>query len=330
MAFEIRREEDVYEAIVLVESARLDEEIRFVGWPRLELTLCGEDFDGGVPTRVMPALLEFQRALDRAYARTLNKSVRGLSQEERRQVELIVRLEPGSTKFFSELAPALNNALAAAVENMSGTQTLVAILFVAAVSGSVLAWRMYLGHRADRLKHDMGREELKLRAQLTEEQNRHAETILRIAHENSLAGANLDDMLGARDGLLRRMDEGDRLLVDDEPIVEGNIARTLARRPREVPVQDRLDGEFDILTVDSGNIKDGFRVRVRARDTGAELPVNIPAGTLPLEQIADLQSGEWGKAPLHMRINVERVGKRIIRATLISAGLSRADSEPES
>ena len=53
MAFQIRSEDDVFEAIELVDTGRLDDEIRFVDWPRLELTIRGELFDGGLPTRIM-------------------------------------------------------------------------------------------------------------------------------------------------------------------------------------------------------------------------------------------------------------------------------------
>ena len=86
------------------------------GTRRSELTIRGEDFDGGVPTRIMPALLRLQRAIDRACARSLGKDGGRLAREERKRVELIVRFEPGSTTFSSELAPVLNNALAVGEE----------------------------------------------------------------------------------------------------------------------------------------------------------------------------------------------------------------------
>lgn len=77
------------------------EPIRFDGYPRLEITLRGERFDGGVPTRIMPALLQLQRALDKTTAQTLG--VTRLDKNTLRQTEIIVRTESGSTEFIADL-----------------------------------------------------------------------------------------------------------------------------------------------------------------------------------------------------------------------------------
>ncbi len=61
--------------------------------------------------------------------------------------------------------------------------------------------------------------------------------------------------------LFRRIDDGDESLVQDEPLVDGTTARRLARNPRSEPIQDRLDGEYLILSIDSGGDRDGSRVQ---------------------------------------------------------------------
>ena len=45
-------------------------------------------------------------------------------------------------------------------------------------------------------------------------------------------------------------------------------------------------------------------------------------GTLTEDQVEQLQEGEWGKKPLQMQIKIQRVGRRIKKATLIRVGLS--------
>ncbi len=82
-----------------------------------------------------------------------------------------------------------------------------------------------------------------------------------------------------------------------------------------------------VLSVESVSVRDGFRARVRGVATREELVVSIPEGTLSAAQLADLQSGEWGKKPLHLQINTERSGTRVVKAPLISAGLSRGEGE---
>ena len=60
MAYEIRSEDDLFEAIERIEAGEWEADgVLFVDWPRFEITIRGEDFDGGVPTRIMPAFLAF-------------------------------------------------------------------------------------------------------------------------------------------------------------------------------------------------------------------------------------------------------------------------------
>ena len=323
--FEIRGEADLFQAIEMVEAGTWpgDQDVRFVDWPRYEITIRGEDFDGGVPTRIMPGLLGLQRAINRGYARSVHGDVRRLTKKEEKQVELIVRLEPGSTRFFSELAQALNNALVAAAKNMSGTESAIVILgsvlgSVAIIAGAFV-WKTRLNARA-RLH------EIDHQTKLSEQETRRHEITARLVERYPNVAAQLADVGAAQDALLKRLEPKDQLMIGEEEIVNGEIGKRLAQSPRTPRVQDRLDADFIILSVDSGQVRDGFRVRVRGVTSGEELAVSIPEGTLPPDQISDLQNGEWGKVPLHMRINVARAGNRIVEATLVSAGLSPTDT----
>ena len=64
--FEIRNEEDLFRAIDLCRDGEWLADVLplFVDWTRYEITIRGEDFDGGVPTRIMPALLLLQRTIN--------------------------------------------------------------------------------------------------------------------------------------------------------------------------------------------------------------------------------------------------------------------------
>ncbi len=316
MAYEIRSETDLFDLIERIQFEPWEEkDVLFVDWPRLEITIRGEDFDGGVPTRIMPALLAFQSTLRHGYARAVYGVERRLTEEERRQTELIVRFEPGSTTFLSELWPVLNNALAAAAKKMSGTQAVVVILGIAAVAGGAYAWKTHVNYESERRR-------LEHQTRMSAEETERMGIIANLARDNLGLAAYQAEFAEAQNVMLRRMDASDRIEVHGEPIVDGATGRRIVRPLRPEPVHDRLDGRFIILSVESGRVRDGFRVRVRNVETRDELVVSIPEGTLPREQVLDLQSGEWSKQPLHMRINTIRIGRRIVRATLASAGLS--------
>ena len=317
MAFEIRSEDDLFRAIALLDGDEWPDGqiVRFVDWPRYEITIRGEDFDGGVPTRIMPALLELQQAVNRAYGRSVYGTDRRLTQDERKKTELIVRLKPGSTTFQADITEVLNTIITEAARNMTGPDTVTVVLGVAFIFAGASVWKGYINKAAkDR--------EIDHRIQMSKEETERYRIFGGVAERHSSVAEHLADMNAAQRQLLNRLDRNDRLLVGGEEIVDGEIGRRIARRGRTERVEDRLDGNFVILSVDSGQVRDGFRVRVKDVVSGGDLLVWIPEGTLPPEQIADLQSGEWKKKPLHMRINTVRAGGRVVKATLISAGLS--------
>ena len=318
--FEIRSDEDLFRAIRMIEEDEwpTDQQPHFIGWPRYEITIRGEDFDGGVPTRVMPALLDLQRTVRHAYARALQKSVRSLSERERKQTELIVRLDPGSTTFWSDLEKALN----AIFRDMTGRQKVLSVLGVAAMVTGAYVWEA-------RIKAETERREIEYRKELSRQDSARWEKVLDIAQRIPDVEAALRDVQKNQTEWLRRLEDGDRLSVAGEEIVDGSLAREIVRPERKERIADRIDSVFVILSVESGSVKDGFRVRVQDTKTGEELHVSIPAGTLSEEQLEALQSGEWQKRPLRLEINTERVGNQVRKATLISAGLARAGDEEQ-
>ena len=277
----IRDENDLDAAIERVMAGEWDERegLRFDGYPRFEITLQGERFDGGVPTRIMPALVELQRAVDKPARQVLGKS----DPDIRRRTEITVRTERGSTSFISDTT------------------------YVA---------KRWIDNRRDVALADVQQrineqDAVKLQA---------IEKLITSSNGATQVAESLDKLVSM---LTRQMVPTDELSIQGEPLLDGAAAKRLRRRqPQPEPVEDRLDGEFLILSVESGAVSNGIRATVRNTHADEEMSVNIPGGTLAPEQIEQLKAGEWDKKPLNMQINVSRVGNRIRRAVLISAGVA--------
>lgn len=309
--FEIRSEEDLFRALQMVEYGDwpTDQIPLFVDWPRYEITIRGEDFDGGIPTRMLPALNELQRTIRRAYARSVYGSPQRLTKEELRQTQLIIRLEPGSTTISSVLAKVLNVTF----ENMGGPVRAHTILGVAAIFtlGEVLVAEI----NAKTEKHE-------IEYQIAEDvqETRRLEIVAGLALRNIELTQLLADTSRIQGELLKRLDDTDSLSINGEEVVP----RAIVTRPVDPQValvemgDERVVSVFRILSVDSGGVGRGFRIRVHNMETGEKFRVSVSDDALLPEELEALRQGEWAKTPLQMEIFVERRGSRIRRATLIS------------
>lgn len=319
MAIDIQNDDDLFWLMEKVLDKEIDPstEVRFVEYPRFEITLRGEDFDGGVPTRIMPALLKFQREIDNGYARALYGEARPLGKEEKKRTELIVRLEKGSTTFFADAAGVLNTVARTALGKMDGPQTLIVLLGTAAMIAGVYGWKAYLTKQAE--IHDRETD-----LELSKQETERLAIMSRAQRESDLVRDQRADSDATNAAFLRRMEPGDEVVIGGERIVDGAQGKSLVRKKREEAVDDRLDGTFKVLTVESGAVRSGLRMKVKRQSDGLEILVSIPSGTLNDDQLADLQAGEWEKAPLNLQMNIRRIGTRVTAATLISAGLTRS------
>ena len=323
MAYDLRNEHDLYEILddlALMQSGMALvggnglreipwEHIRFDGWPRLDITLRGERFVGGLPARIMPALYKYQWVIDRALARSLDTNARGLTTSDRKRIELIISLNPSSTSIDSDLSEVLNNALAL-VRRRAGARSAIVILTLAGMVQGAGVWKAHIEAEAN--SHQMASV-----VQMSKEETKRLETVIRLAENFAHVRANLDDLNETQNALLRCLDDRDKLFVGGEFLVDGRVGRRIARKPRATRVQELLDSTFFIERVDSGPDRRGYLIRVREAGSEDTLRIQIPDGALPQDQILALRQAEWDKVPVRMQINVATVGEDVVGATLV-------------
>lgn len=311
----VRNDRDFNAVVELVLNRRdseLEQGILFVDWPRYEITIQGPDFDGGIPTRIMPAFMEIQRVLNRAYARRIyGDEGRRLSLEDRMETNIVVWLRSGqSTKFGADVTEALNTM----ASKMSGGQSLAAVIVVAGMLAGVMGYKFYLTHQSRA-------SELEVQKVMTAEETKRFEQLNRLIESNLDARASLRDLNRAHHRLSQALRDSDRVLLgsDVEPL-SGSDARRLSRVVRHERVHERLVGSFRIETLYSGGVSSGYRARLRDVETGQVFNrVTIPEGALSTGQVEDLQNSEWNKSPLKMAIDVYRVGDRVVEVSLAEA-----------
>ncbi|TQD37485.1 hypothetical protein ACTTAK_06415 [Rhodobacter capsulatus] len=313
----IRSEDDLFDLLRSFKDQDTREvpEVRFDGWPKWELRIRGEDFNGGVPTRIMPGLLALQKAIDEAYAITVYGAVKRLTKDDRAKTEIVVHLDEGSTVFSAELWEIFNTFAKAAVSNMDGHQTLIAILGTAGLIGAGWSWKAWLSSQAHA-------KDIDLKFKLSEEETKRQKIVSDLAMENVRLASVKESFETGSAKVMRALHDGDEVVMDGDATVNGEVARQVVRKLPSEAIEARRDGNYRILEVKSGLVRNGFKALVEAVDTKDRINLDIPSGTLTEQQLESLKRGEWEKKPLFMRINVAIRDGQIVRATLSHAGLN--------
>lgn len=320
----LRSEEDAFELLAkLVDGFQLDEsfEVEFESWPRFVIRIQGEDFDGTIPTRIMPTLLELQREVHRIYCKTTygEDSTRKLTKEDRENLELLVRVEKGSSFFETLLNDPIVKTLQGAVTKMTPEQ-ITAILLVFGLSvTSVVFWKIWINYKS-------GKNELDHAIELSKLEKEKMDLIARAAQrfpETQSASAGMDNV---RNELLTRMKTGDSLEVDTgsperpypTPVkIDGEIAREIVTKPREKSVEKVVEDEFFLKSADFMH-SSGFRVELQRISDGYSFRADIPMGVMGHDQMEALANNSWNRKKLNMSILVKELNGSYSSAKVVS------------
>lgn len=311
----IRSEEEAWEAlaVALVEGAGFPDamRLRFAGWPRFELDIKGRDWHSTVPTRVMPALLDVQRDLNRAYANIQYQepNLRRLREEERDELEIVVKVKEGSSLFDAELWEQFSRIAEAAAGRMNGNQMVITVLGVAL---TIMAPVMFKAWLRERQKEKKAANQV----ELSKEETERIRIITEAMRQQPVIEAARIDAEVTANKLLKATKPGDTMGIGGVD-VSAEEARDLVQPEREHIKEIEIQGVFSIL----GNRTDkseGFRITVR-RDAdqltfNAEVPLQLEYAQ---QQI--IQDAEWTKSKICLWIEAEVLRESIARAVVVRA-----------
>jgi len=314
----IRNEADAWNWLkrALNDDPFLDEpfNLKFDGWPTLDLRFTGQDFNCSVPTRIMPPLLEAQKEIYRLYTdlRYGVGSLRKLKFDDRSLLELNVKVNKGSSEYNTNLDKTLTEIFRAAISNMESKHILIAVLSAAVCWGSTVAWKDWLETQAKN-------KDLETRVQMSQLEKEKLEVISRAKTEVPYVKDISGGINEFRNNSLHKLKPSDSFTVPDSDVaIDGNYASEITHTPREQSTETRIDGEFIIQSVASGETS-GFKIKVKRVLDSKIINVTIPDGALSPDVIGVLKNNEWAKKPVVMEINAKMLRGEYTTATLVSA-----------
>jgi hypothetical protein len=324
-ALVIRSEADawaVLEAAVSGETSLDAAHLRFEGWPVWSLDAKGHDWQSTVPTRIMPPLLDVQKDINRAFAgiRYGDANLRRLRDDERDELEVVVKVEKGSSLFTADLSDQLIKIAEAAIGRMNGVEALIAVLSIGLMITSPVMYKAWLNHRIKekelQSRAELDSKNIEARIQQSQEETRRME-IMRDAmtRQPALRSVEADVQITAN-RFLKATRPGDRFETKGVPVT-AEEAHEIAQPEREHSRVLDIQGDFAIIgnRTDKG---DGFRITVRRQSDQLQFVADV-MGDLPPNDKQAIQDAEWTKSLVTLSIEAEMLREKISRASVISA-----------
>ncbi len=288
-----------------------DLQLVFVGWPVFQMGVQGKDWDSTVPTRVMSPLLDVQKDINRAYAnvRYGATNLRKLQDEERDDLEVVIKVNKGSSLFDADLWDQLSFIAKAAIGRMNGTEIVVTVLGLGLLFTAPVMYKAWLANRQKEKELD---NQISLSQQETERMKVFADAM----KAQPVLVAAFEDADATQNRLLKVAKPGDLLGVKSVQVTAAD-AEILAKTERARAEDVHLDGNFLVL----GNRTDlstGFRISVQRLSDNLTVKADVPM-ELPHDQKLLIQEAEWQKMPIVLSMNASMLRGTIFQAVVISA-----------
>lgn len=330
----IRNEADIYQILenyLKDENYFFNTDIKVKSLPKLELKLEGEEFHSSITPTVMKAFIELQSGLNRAYAvaKYGEANANRLTQEEKKELEFVVRVEKGSSLFSLDFTSGFTKLLEQGMTQMNGTQMTVALISMAAMWFGSSAFKNYLDYRKEqRTAAAKEAQDIELIQQLkfvSEQETERARILAQVAAKEPLVKSVKELSDEAKAEAVKRFAQAEKIYLGNDTELTGEQAEELAKNTRKKTIEARMDGIYRILAVDS-SLPDEFKVTIQAQGSGIKFTAVVQEDSIEQKYKKILQQNEWARTPLFLQVNAV---KRISDDSVIHATITKAENLPD-
>jgi hypothetical protein len=312
----IRSADDAWELLQQALSGQdLPENLTLIfdGWPTFELNVRGKDWHSTVPTRVMGPLLEVQRDLHRAYAniRYGAPNLRKLSDEERDLLELVVKVEEGSSDYQAPMWEQFTELAKKAVEKMNSRDVVIAVLGAAVVFGGVEINKAWVAVAQEE-------KQVNQTVELSKQETERLKVFADAVKERPALKEARADFEASQNRLLKTVKPGDTVQLKGVALA-GTDAMAITHNERARASDIHLTGTFGVIAIDASKAA-GFRIKVARINDGMTFSATVPL-ELDSDQKDLIQKAEWSKGAKLVQLDIRATTLRgsITDAVVVSA-----------
>ncbi|MGO3930127.1 hypothetical protein [Rhodopseudomonas pseudopalustris] len=299
-----------------------DLEIVWSGWPTLRIYLPNVPEDATISTSMMSAIISLQTSIYRTHALLSkgNSNLRTLTQIERDQFEIRVKVEKGS----SDLSINLNDILAKygneIIAKMTGTDLLILVLGLALIYAGKLAFSDFLKFKSEQRKAASDDQKTKGLLDTFETYLQHdskrTELLSRALEAAPVLKQIQQSANSAKEELVRAVadERGGKIQGIELP---KDVANEISSKSRTQSSEARSAGQYRVAKVDT-TVANGFRVTLEDIESGEIVTASLFDAIISAEHRTVLQSAEWNKKPLFVEMSGRRLRGKMVDAKIVS------------
>lgn len=318
--FRIDNEETAIEVIQLALANRVEGQtikLDFDSWPKLKLRYTGDKFDGTITPDIAQAIVDLQEALNRSYTLAVNhtSSLRSLSEDDRRHLQVVATVEEGSSIVDIDLGDWAEKLSTALVGKMTGTEIAVTVLGSAVVFTAGWLVKNHIRQRSEEKRLTL---ENANRLSLSQEETRRLEVVTQAMKQSSVVREAGENSESVRDSLLKSAFDSETFTVQDDVTISGDEARKTYRSKRREPIEVQLNGNYSIKSFTWSEDGDAARVKVQRDGDRLEFVAYLPLSALEAAQKARFKDATFEQARVHLKINATVLNDQVTTATISS------------
>ena len=332
----IRNEQDAYDFLRKIYETELGDDvsklhIQFEGWPNVQVKLTGEKYQSTITPSIMKAFLKLQDGLYKAYALAVYAdSKHRLTDDEKKDLELIIKVSQGSSKFDDENTN-WGNILTGLTSKMESKHLTITLLFGLLCYFGTDSYKMFLEDKqAEREAQAQSSITEKLVAlnektlnALTENQKENRELILQLIDKKPELKEIAAEAKETKREFFKQASDAEKINIQGVEVT-GEQAKELAKKKRMPPAREfeeiRLDGMYRILNVNT-ELDTGFKVSIRNEVSGQELVAEVQDNTFQSQYKRAIETATFEKRPVELNINAKQ---KIANSTIYDVVIIKA------
>lgn len=287
----------------------------FDKWPILEFKLTGDKYDSSLTINVMKGFIDLQKNINQTYANLMyNKpNAQGLSAKEKEELEIVVKVESGSSNFQVNIQDAIETFLKGVANKMTGKEIVCAILVVSLIYGGVTVTKSYF-------ENQIKQKQIESQSILSHEETERMKVFAEAMNQNKALIPAYERAEETYNKFLKGASEADSLQIGGQ-VIDRELTQALIRQTRSRSNETQLNGMYRIQKVDSSK-PDAFFVGVKAVKDGCTFTAKLEDKWVFRrdEHLEELKAAEWGKKPVFLRINGKEIDGQVTQAMIVDVG----------